>query len=670
MNRFNLYVFIFLPLIFITSCQLESIEVSQTNTNDSGPNPASELSVSTPSSILSVSEMLTVDSVIPGSNFEVKSDPQRSITWEVQPNIFSFNGKGELVLNSPLDFESASELDLNIKISDGVDTWSGVQKISVFNVYEEPQLSISTTPVMFIESLVGFEMLLNLDLNLDATVDTLNRPDIQLDSEYFELHQKPEGYFLEISKSLNGTSHSELNLNFSIADGFSTVHRKIPLRLESQPSNTVSIHLNEEVFIGPLSGGKFLTEVNISGESSIGSDLRTLSGPDSGFFQWLDSGLYVAPGANLLPGLYSLSLNIGSTGPESAFYIDVVNADQVSQTWGLKGESWSPESRLPWFGHSGYHFGDDPLPVNKIQTHSVLDFGATANDDVDDSEAFSAAINAASNGVLYIPEGEYTITRILSISTANTVIRGAGPGKTILNFPLNLEQTTGSSSGTYTYRGGFLDIRGQRKIIGNYSLAEPTNRGSTKLVLTDIQSLKPGDSIVIQQPGNVELASHLHADHLKVDPEYDNQNARALTDWVAKIESIDGNTLTMDRPTRYDIKPEWVSIIGKWEDPVQEIGIESMTFKMANQNYAGHNKERGNNAIQVSNIANSWIYDVEILDADNAIKVSNSRFLTLKDIHLSSKYRTSTHGSPWHLVRSQQSGKCCRGARYINKVHS
>ena len=65
--------------------------------------------------------------------------------------------------------------------------------------------------------------------------------------------------------------------------------------------------------------------------------------------------------------------------------------------------------------------------VNAQTSRSILEFGAIADDTVDDTDAFEAALSALKPGQeLYVPTGEYCISRPLLVQTDNIQITGAG----------------------------------------------------------------------------------------------------------------------------------------------------------------------------------------------------------------------------------------------------
>ena len=48
---------------------------------------------------------------------------------------------------------------------------------------------------------------------------------------------------------------------------------------------------------------------------------------------------------------------------------------ETSRLWGLTGERWEADGRLPDYSYAGYHRGERPLPERRADV-SVKDFGA------------------------------------------------------------------------------------------------------------------------------------------------------------------------------------------------------------------------------------------------------------------------------------------------------
>lgn len=77
---------------------------------------------------------------------------------------------------------------------------------------------------------------------------------------------------------------------------------------------------------------------------------------------------------------------------------------------------------------------------NKIK---ISNFGAIANDEKDDSDAFEKAIDAAAKadgGTIQLEAGKYILTRKLLITNDKIIIKGAGRKRTAINFKLPASQ--------------------------------------------------------------------------------------------------------------------------------------------------------------------------------------------------------------------------------------
>ena len=122
------------------------------------------------------------------------------------------------------------------------------------------------------------------------------------------------------------------------------------------------------------------------------------------------------------------------------------NKPIVSALWGKEGETWDTEpgkagiqSRLPFYGLAGYRDGAD-LPAQSC-TLNVTNFGAIADDNEDDTDAFWGALNTARQTastqnpqVICIPAGAYELSRQLHLNQSGIVLRGAGSNSTTLNY--------------------------------------------------------------------------------------------------------------------------------------------------------------------------------------------------------------------------------------------
>ncbi len=353
------------------------------------------------------------------------------------------------------------------------------------------------------------------------------------------------------------------------------------------------------------------------------------------------------------PSLKSLVLLCAALMTDHAGAAEAVN----SALWGADGAAWTPESRLPDFSHAGYRRGERPLP-NPERTHNVRDFGATGDGETDDSDAFLKALAEMPAGVLWVPEGRYRITRPLRVEKSNIVIRGAGPEKTILYCPVPLnviEPNDGATTGgrptsNYSWSGGFVTIQGRAGGDALTSVAQPAARGSHTVEVTDSSRLRVGQEVALRLTDDEKdsLAQHLYDNDPRTSIE--NLNSRTSATLIARIVAVTGNTVTIDRPLRFDIRPEWKPTLYPFAPEVVESGLENVGFEFPNTPYEGHFTELGFNAFALSGVAHCWVRNIRVHNSDSGGFVSGN-FNTVDGIVLTSvrsrdKNRNSTghHG--------------------------
>src|SRR5690349_15175638 len=147
-----------------------------------------------------------------------------------------------------------------------------------------------------------------------------------------------------------------------------------------------------------------------------------------------------------------------------------------SSLWGVNGEKWNASGRLPDFSYAGYRAGEASLPKPSVRWDLKRDFHAHGDGHRDDTEALKTALQTIKDGVLFIPEGSYLISKPIDIQKGNIVIRGAGQGRTILYFPNSLQDLFGNSArGTeqsqWSFRPGVINVTGQDPINDDTRLA-------------------------------------------------------------------------------------------------------------------------------------------------------------------------------------------------------
>ncbi|MFP6581579.1 MAG: glycosyl hydrolase family 28-related protein [Candidatus Hydrogenedentota bacterium] len=333
----------------------------------------------------------------------------------------------------------------------------------------------------------------------------------------------------------------------------------------------------------------------------------------------------------------------------------IAYADSYSKLWGEDGEAWSSESRLPEFSFAGYGRGERAISVSSV-THNVKDFGAVGDGETDDSDAFVRALSEVEHGVLYVPEGRYRITKMLSIDKPNLVLRGAGPDKTTLFFPIPLNDikpnwgatTSGQRTSNYSWSGGFIAIRGNFRTERITVVEGTAKRGAHQLIVADAGSLVIGQEIEIKLTDDAEnsLAMHLYSDDPRIGLE--KLLGRVRASLVTRITAISGNTISFDRPLRCDIDPKWKPGIYRFAPTVTESGIEDLRFEFPNTPYKGHFSELGFNAIALTQTAHCWVRNIRVHNSDSGAFISG-HFNTLDGVvYTSDREKDSGRQSQGH----------------------
>ncbi len=314
----------------------------------------------------------------------------------------------------------------------------------------------------------------------------------------------------------------------------------------------------------------------------------------------------------------------------------VCAAQETSALWGLDGAAWDPAGRLPDVSFAGYACGERSLP-KVAGVCNVRDFGAKGDGSTDDSDAFLAAIAKTEKGAILVPAGRYRITKILEITKPGIVLRGAGTDKSVLFCPVPLNDikpdwgatTSGKRTSNYSWAGGIVWFKGRDggKSIGTVTTA--AKRGDHELrVAGDTKALRPGTwiQISVKDGADRSLLDHLYSGdpgNLSKIPA-----GKHATTFVTRLRSTDGDRLTLERPLRIDLRPEWKPQVRVYAPTVTECGIEDLAFEFPAREYGGHFSELGFNAVAFSGVAHCWARNLLVINSDSGI-YAGGRFCTI-----------------------------------------
>lgn len=305
-------------------------------------------------------------------------------------------------------------------------------------------------------------------------------------------------------------------------------------------------------------------------------------------------------------------------------------------------------AELPDFSRAGYACGERKIPAPPA-VDSVRKYGAKGDGKTDDTKAFQAALAKAKPGALMVPAGTYLLSDKLTLKTSGVVLRGAGPDKTKLLFTRPLDEiapqptttSEGSPTSAYSWSGGLIQMGGwvNRKEVA--AVQGRAARGATSLqVDAKPGALEVGQELLLQvgDGGDQSLGRYLYGGE---GGDLSNWKGMGAAQSV-RIAAIRGNQVKLDRPIRFELRPEWKPRLLFAKDELTEAGIEDLAIAFPSTPYGGHFKEVGFNAVSIGGAVHCFVRRLRIENADSGV-FCGGRQCTLADITLASGRKPDGH---------------------------
>jgi hypothetical protein len=335
----------------------------------------------------------------------------------------------------------------------------------------------------------------------------------------------------------------------------------------------------------------------------------------------------------------------------------------------LYPEDWTPgytdeQGRfLHDFSYAGYHCGQADIPVDppgEVVDVTHAPYYADNTGAADATVAIQAAIDtvgATGGGVVYLPAGTYRIRPpggsdcALRMRRSGGVLRGAGPDQTFLfNDEAYMRGRSVLLVGADT--GGWHTPLPGTPVVITADVGHPAHVIGVAQTRDDSRWRRPlfnaGDWVVLRS----DCTEDFIAEH-KMTGCW-NSSLRGIT-FYRQVTAVDlaRNTITVDIPTRYDLKIRDGARVYKVAPHVAEVGIEHLSIGMRenvtpglrdgdyNVNGTGAYEVHGSHVIEFYHVADGWIQNVETYRPQvnarnyhalsNIILLSQSRNITVRN---------------------------------------
>ena len=335
---------------------------------------------------------------------------------------------------------------------------------------------------------------------------------------------------------------------------------------------------------------------------------------------------------------------------------------------------------VPDFSYAGYRNGDRNLPAPSGTAFDVTDYGAVADDELDDTKAVEAALVAAraEDGTVTVrfPAGRFILSDILYLNRSDLFFTGDAAGGTTLYFPFPLsaletppafkeldeyllefdkrqreaDNNVDMPFSLYAWSGGYIwaqpdGHRGKAYLERYDDFPAPVSaitdgtRDSTQITVADARAVEVGDVYRIEFYNrlgeNGPLLDAMYGDRTrfkKLGSHHWNFPARALVTQTARVLEKSGNQLTLSTPLMLDTNPDYEPLLVPWDLRLENVHILNFDIEFPNGIRMPHHVEDGFNAIYLMGLYDSTVRNVSVTNADSGIITDDIGNVTIQDI--------------------------------------
>lgn len=273
----------------------------------------------------------------------------------------------------------------------------------------------------------------------------------------------------------------------------------------------------------------------------------------------------------------------------------------------LYPEDWTPafedaEGRfLHDFSYAGFQYGEAPAAGPLPVLDAVTTFGADPAGALDSTAAVQMALGEAAQnggGIVWLPEGQYRFDGVLTVSSSDVVLRGAGPDKTRLWFT----KTEGMSDTAHILFDAPVTVDLETQLA-----ADGVSRKAA-IQVADASGFAPGDDVTI---GFVITAEFIEEHGMTGTWEAFNGTWQPF--FRRTIQSVDTASsppvITLDVPLRYPVKVRDMASVRRETGLLSGVGVESLSLANAASWDAAWAVTR-NHVIEIAHAKDSFVREV------------------------------------------------------------
>ncbi len=341
---------------------------------------------------------------------------------------------------------------------------------------------------------------------------------------------------------------------------------------------------------------------------------------------------------------------------------------------------------LPDYSYAGYQWGEGEIPhltsADADVTYvDVCSFGATADDESDDTQAVLAAVDAyaATPGTVLLdfPAGRFILSDVITITRSGFVLQGEGSGANGTVFQVDIplsnpnvtkspdiqgleseynaggwpREENGALYSLYSWMGGFFYTRYNGDRFAKERIADVAEgvRGAKSFTIANPERpIMPLEVISIEwsnPPDDAFLHYLVGNEPVTIGSGVSGPDAHLVIQNVT-VTAVNGSTIHIREPLLHDVGlsgQTWTARI-RTSHFLKQVGFENFRVVFPAQAvYAGHHLEAGYNALYLTDLQHSWVRNVSVQNADSAVLIDYGKNITLENIQTSCRNFRDAH---------------------------